>query len=476
MSGPILFLALPLLVAAVCYALRAWRAGSTLLAVGVSLALGLMLVLLPFGESVTVLGQTFVLGGETSLLGRALVLGPSTRLAMGFLFLVGAGSFLLAWRLEPEALFAPVGLAMLGLLSGVLLVRPLVYAALFLEIAVALSIFPLHADPRSSVRSGLRYLTFFILALPGLLVSHWLLERYAITPDQAELLHTATALIGFSFALLLGVVPFHPWVPAVGRDGAPLTTAFLFSAVGGAVWFLLLIYLQTYPWLTGYPQWAAALTTLGMITAATGGLLGTAQRGPGTLMGYAVMVDTGVLLVALGQASHTGLGLGVTTLFARAWSLALMAAGLAGLRIQAQGAPELTALGWRAPWSTIAWMVGGLSLIGFPLTAGFAPRWGVYQLLFATQPAAALVLLLASGGLCVGLLRSFIQLITRPAKPAASESEAQPQETAPRSIEQPIVVILLILFTAGTIALGLFPQLWAGVAAQAGTAFSIFGP
>jgi len=472
-SGPILFIALPMVVAVVSYTLRAWRAAATLLVAGVSLALGLMLVLLPFGEPVTFLGQTFVLGGETSLLGRALVLGPSTRMAMGFLFLVGAGFFLLAWQLEPQTLFAPVGLGMLGLLSGALLIRPLVYAALFLEIAVALSVFPLQADPRAPVRSGLRYLTFFVLALPGLLVSHWLLELYTLTPDQSGLLYMATALIGFSFALLLGLVPFHPWVPAVGRDGAPLMAAFLFTAVGGAVWFLLLTYLQAYPWLTDYPQWAAALTALGVITAVMGGLLGTAQRGAGTLMGYAVMVDTGALLVALGASSHTGLGLGVATLFARAWSLALMAAGLAGLRTQGW---ELTGLSWRAPWSALAWVIGGLSLIGFPLTAGFAPRWGVYRLLFATDPGAALALLLASTGLCVGLLRVFVQLMTRPAKPVGSGAEEQPAGATPHQVEQPIVVILLIVFIVGTVVWGLFPQLWAGAAVQAGAAFPIFGP
>ncbi|HIE37931.1 MAG TPA: hypothetical protein EYP77_02495, partial [Anaerolineae bacterium] len=329
MTGPLLFLLLPMVSAALAYGLRRWRSLPSLLAAGVSLALGLALLWVPFDCTITVFGRELVLGGATDLLGRTLVFEPSARAWMAFLFLTGAALFLLAWRLEPEGLFAPLGLGLLGLLVGVLLVRPLIYAALLLQIAAVLSIFPLQADPRSPVRGGLRYLTFFTLALPGLLVSHWLLDMYAVTPDQAGLLSAATGLIGFSFALMLGVVPFHPWVPAVGRDGGPLASAFLFSASGGTVWFLLLTYLQTYPWLVDHPQWSSVFTVVGVLTAVVGGLLGTARRGPGRLMGYAVMVDTGVLLVGLGQSSRTGVELGAAVVFARALSVALMGAGMA---------------------------------------------------------------------------------------------------------------------------------------------------
>lgn len=477
MIGAILLLLLPILAAVLAYTLRRWRAVSSLLATGVSLTVGVILLLVPFDQPITVLGREIVLGGATELLGRALVFGPSVQAVMAFFFLTGAGLFVLAWHLEPEGLFAATGLGLLGLLSGVLLVRPLIYAALLLQITAVLSIFPLHADPRSPVRGGLRYLTFFTLALPGLLISHWLLDMYAVTPDQTGLLHTATALIGFSFALMLGVIPFHPWIPAVGRDGSPLSSAFLFSVSGGVVWFLLLDYLQTYPWLSDYPQWSSALSAFGLITAAVGGFLGTTRRGPGALMGYGVMVDTGVLLVVLGQSSHLGVELGVAMVFARVWATALMAAGLEGLRAHGDGTDErLVGLGLRAPWSTVALVVGGLSLAGFPPAVGFAPRWSIYRLLFRTQPQSVLVLLLASGGLLVGLLRVLYQLLSRPAKIPGHEGEGQQKEASSKASESPVVVILLILFMAGAVGLGLFPQGLATAAARVGEGFVIFGP
>ncbi len=477
MTGPILFLVLPILAAAVVYSLRQLRMLSSLLSSGISLALGLMLLLLPFGEPVEFFGRTFILGGETALLGRSFILGPSVRSAMAFLFFTGTVFFALAWRLEGETLFVPVALGTLGLLGGVLLIRPLIYAVLLLEIAVTLSIFPLHADPRPPVRGGLRYLTFFTLAMPGLLISHWLLDRYAMTPDQTSLLYLATALIGFSFALLLGIVPFHPWVPAMARDGAPLASAFLFSTIGGTVWFLLLSYLETYPWLIEYSQWSTVLTALGVLTAFWGGLLGTTQRGAGTLIGYAIMVDTGMLLVVLGQSSNLDLGLGMALIMARAWSLALTSAGLAGLRAQSQDEGlELVGLGLRAPWSTISWLVGGLALLGFPLTIGFAPRWGIYRFLFRTQPWAAVVLLLSSAGLLIGLLRLLNQLLTSPAKRQPLTGSEPPELPVPPPSEPRVVVLMQLFLVAGTLVLGFYPQLWANLAARISSSFTMFGP
>lgn len=474
--GPILFMTLPILAGALAYLLRRWPAVPPLLSTGVSLGLGLMLVLVPLDRPVSLLGKEVVLGRGLAVLGRTLVLGPSAQAGLAFLFLSGAGLFLLAWQLESEGLFAPLGLALLGLLSGVLLIRPLVYAALLLQIAVALAVLPLQADPRSPARGGVQFLTFFTLALPGLLISHWLLDTYAVTPDQTGLLSTATGLIGFSFALMLGVVPFHPWVPAVGRDGSPLMVSFLFSAISGSVWFLFLDYLRTYPWLSGYPQWFSVLTACGVGTGLMGGLLGMARRGPGALLGHAVLVDTGLLLVALGESTHLGVNLSMAMVFARVWGVALMGAGLAGLRVRsgpvAQG---VAGLGHLARWSTAALMVGGLSLAGFPPTLGFVSRWSVYRLLFRTQPLTALVLLLASAGLLVGLLRLLFELLSPKPTVLGQEEEEEPSISPLPGEPFPVVVLLILLITA-TISLGLFPQGLMAIATRAGGWFTLVGP
>lgn len=431
------FLAIGLifLLVPITYLLRRWRGVPCLLAAVVSGGLGATMAIVPLDRVFTLAGREFVVGGTTVLLGRSVVFGPLAQTGLTFLFLAGAALFLLAWPLGASEPFVPVGLGGVGLLAAALVVRPLVYAILILELAVAVLVLIL----RNKV-GGAHYLTFFVLALPGPLIAHWLLDMYALTPDQAGLLRTASMLIGLSFALMLGLVPFHPWVPALGRGESPLSIALIFSAVGGTVWFLLLDYLQTYPWVSQSPYWLPALTAMGVGTVVIGGLMGAAPRGWGALLGYAVMVDTGMLTLALIQAGTLGVELERAMMLTRVWGVITAAGGLAAV-----GVGGFPLRGRRSAWGAVALMVGLLTLAGFPPTVGFASRWGLYRLLFRDQPVTALVLLVSSFGPVVGLLRML------PASLAMEASESRGPV--------PLADLLLALMAVGAIGLGLFPQI-----------------
>jgi formate hydrogenlyase subunit 3/multisubunit Na+/H+ antiporter MnhD subunit len=444
---------------AVAYLLRRWRIVPPILTAAVSLGLGLFLIAIPADRPLELFGQDISLQAPIVLLGRELVLNQSDRLAMSFLFFTGAVLFLLAWRFERGDLYAPLGMGILGLLSGVLLVRPLVYAALLLQISAALAVLPLHAEEESSGRGGMRYLTFSTLALPGLLVSHWLLDMYAVSPDQTGLLLTASALIGLSFALLLGLFPFHAWVPAVGSDGSPLMVAFLFSATTGTVWFLLLDYLQTYPWLVAEGQWSSLLSTIGIATAIVGGLLGATRRSLGSLIGYAMMVDTGLAVMALGIGTLRGIGLMIGILFARTLGVIVIAAGMGGLKDRnGEGATLSEGLGRQAPWSAAAVLAGGLSIGGFPLSLGFAMRWALVSEILRSDPATGLTILIISIGPLLGLLQITARLFRRPPKPIPIEEPEEPEEEIPSEPEPVANAVLLLGLGLAVLLLGLFPQ------------------
>ncbi|MCK4473595.1 MAG: hypothetical protein KAW49_17585, partial [Anaerolineae bacterium] len=319
-AGPLLLLIIPLVMAGVVYILLRWVSLSALLAVGTALALGIAVVTLPLDQPVRVYfwGERQIAMGEAvRFLGRELVLEQADRMAMAILFLTAAGLFFLAWRVTPHSLLFPMGLGLLSLLSGALLIRPLIYAVLLIEIAAALSIFALQAEGQSPTRGGMRYLTFTTLALPGVLVTHWLLDRYVLTPDDVGLLNTAAALLAVSFALLLGVVPFHTWVPAVAGDSVSLAGTFVLTINNGAVWFLLLDFLETYPWLSTHPYFGSLFSTAGLAMIVVGGLLAPAQRRLGPLMGYGALVDSGGALIALGMHSRLGLTLVLLSLLVR---------------------------------------------------------------------------------------------------------------------------------------------------------------
>jgi formate hydrogenlyase subunit 3/multisubunit Na+/H+ antiporter MnhD subunit len=265
-------------------------------------------------------------------------------------------------------------------------------------------------------------------------------------------------LLGFSFALWLGVVPFHTWVPAVVRDSVPLAGIFVLTVGGDAVWFLLLDFLETYSWFSSHSDFGAFVSTAGMAMIVVGGLLAAAQRRLGSLIGYAALIDTGAALTALALNNKTGLALILLSLFVRPFGLALRAAGLSGLRSLAGGDDSLNVLqgiGWQAPWSTAALVVGGISIAGLPVSAGFIWRWALYRALAPASPGYAVLLVLASTGVLVGLWRGMSILIERPRSP---ENRSVISPRRPEGWLTAAVVIVVILVCVGV---GLFPQILA---------------
>jgi formate hydrogenlyase subunit 3/multisubunit Na+/H+ antiporter MnhD subunit len=477
-AGPLLLLVLPLAMAGIVYILLRWSSLSALLSVGTALALGVAVVTLPLDQPVHLgRGRQIALGEAVILFGRELVLEQADRIAMAFLFLTAAGLFFLAWRVTPHSLLFPMGLGMLSLLSGALLIRPLIYAALLVEIAAAFSVFALQAEGQLPTRGGLRYLTFTTLALPGLLVTHWLLERYVLTPDETGLLNMAATLLAISFALLLGVVPFHTWVPAIAGESVPLAGAFVLTISNGAVWFLLLDFLETYPWLSRYPRFESLAFTAGLAMVIVGGLLASAQRRLGPLVGYAALMDSGAALIALAMNSRLGVTLTFLSLLMRPFGLILMAAGLSGLWARSGGDDSFDALrglGWKAPWSTAALVFGGFAVSGLPVSAGFVWRWALCRALSPSSPGSALCLLVAGVGVMVGVWRGLSVLLARPRLPKDRSvvSLGSSGDTSEGWLTAAVMAVAILC----CVGVGLFPQVVAPLAVRLAEAYTFFTP
>ncbi|MFW6115563.1 MAG: proton-conducting transporter membrane subunit [Chloroflexota bacterium] len=474
-AGLLLFLALPLALAGVVYALRRWGTLSSLLSIGATLALGIIIVVLPLGRTVELWDRQIVMGGTLSFLGRELVLEDVDRLAIAVLYLTAAGIFALAWPASPRSMLFPVGLGLLSLLSGSLLIRPLIYAVLLAQVAIALSIFALQPEERGPTRGGLQYLSFSLLALPGLLLSHWLMGRYALTPDDVALLDASAVLLALSFALLLGSVPFHMWVPSAVSESEPLAGAFILTVNNGAIWFLLLTFLETYPDLSAYPGFPSLASIAGLGMVVVGGLLAASQRRLGRLVGYGALVDSGIALVALGMASERGLSLVMLGLLVRPFGVVLMATGLKGLRSLSGGDDSLETLrglAWDAPWCTLAFLIGALSLAGVPVTAGFAGRWALYRALAPTDLGAVLLMMLATLGVMIGVWRALSVLLAHPEPADDAAGPAQREGAAPAWLMAGLVVSA----AAASIAVGLFPQLLSPTALRLASLYTFLGP
>lgn len=473
-AGLILFLILPVAVGALVYGFQRWGRVVVVLSVGVTTALGVAIVMLPLGRTVTLWGRQIVMGGSVSFLGRDLILEDADRIAIAFLYLTAAAVFALAGQASSRRLIFPVGFGMLSLLSGSLLIRPLIYGVLLLEMAISLSMLALQVEGAPHGQGVLQYVSFSLLAMPGLLLVQWLMDRYAVTPDNVALRETAVALLAFSFAILLGSVPFHMWLPSMADDGDPFASAFVLTVNHGAIWFLLLAFLEAYPDLTTHARFGSLVSGAGIAMVGVGGVMGAAQQRLGRLMGYGALIDAGVGLVAFSVFSQQGLAISLLCLLVRPIGLVLMASGLAGLRAlggRDGGIERLCGVARQAPWSTLAFVAGGVSLSGLPVSAGFAGRWALYRALSPAQLTSALIMMGGSVGLMTGVWRSLSVLLVREDRPSEEIEGAAAAGERGR-----IKAIVVALFVAASAILGLAPQLLAPIATRLAGLYTFFAP
>jgi formate hydrogenlyase subunit 3/multisubunit Na+/H+ antiporter MnhD subunit len=306
------------------------------------------------------------------------------------------------------------------------------------------------------------------------------------------LLQSATVLLGLSFAILLGAVPFQAWLSTVATDGSPPVVTFLFTVNMGAVWFMLLAYLESYAWLGQQALFGPLFTTVGLLMMMIGGSLAAAQRRLGRLIGYAILVDNGAMFMALGTRQVAGVALLVMMLMARPLALGLMTMGLDGLKRLSGGddstadsnpssATTLKGAGWRAPWRAIAFVVGGIALAGFPLSLNFAARWGLYRVISETSLFEAMLALMGCAGVMMGVINVartlFAPLPKTPAQERAATQEhpATQEPTVKNGKREDLVVLILIMVLIGaTLALGIFPSAVSQIALQMAEGFTFF--
>ena len=395
-----LVMLVPLATAPLVYLLRSRSALAAPLASAVSLAMAGFIMRLP-EDTIWVVG-------------RGLALCPLNRFVLALAFATSAALFLAASLVPQGWSFPPFGLVILALLSAAALYKGLSVAILHFWMAGALAIPVIQGGRRGSTRGALRYLVMLTLAMPILLVAAWLLDLHLLEPENVALVKPSVLLLAMGFGILMAAVPFHSWVPTLAADAPPLVTAFVLGPLSSVAFLIFMSIFPHHTWLLSDPRMPRLLVLAGLLMAMIGALLSPFQRSLGRLLGYAALCDAGVILVGLGTFSGVGWTGVLFHLLHRATALFLASTGLAFIRHLAGGRDTVEGVrgvGWRALPAALAWLWGGLSLAGLPLTDGFVGRWVICRALAREDLALALTLLLAGGGVGMGFLRTWASLM-----------------------------------------------------------------
>jgi len=432
--SPLWLIILPLATAPAIFVIRRRGRLAGLLAALSTLITVRLCLSMPFDWSIDVLG-------------RDISLQPPGRVFLACIFLLATIYLIYASFLSQGRAFCYLILVIMALLAAVTMLQSSVVAVLLLEITVIFMVLIVQSDSQRSVRGTLYYLIAMGMAGPLLLVMVHLTQMRALNPVDNVLPQTAAFLLVLGGAALLGAVPFHAWLYNVGIEGSPLVVGFITSIAHGVIFFKLLGLLREFPWLIRDGNVLLLMLIVGLASVIMGGLLSFFQKELSGVFAWLVLFDTGCLLIGLSATSVEGLAV-VAFLWAnRAISVTLIGMGMGMLRKERElhSFRDLNGIIWQKPFSVLAIAIGGLSLTGFPLTAGFTARWLVVQSLPAGSQRWAVILIIAGATASIGRLR---WLAATAGRSSERTSEGEPW----------IFRILVILLLAANILSALYPQ------------------
>jgi formate hydrogenlyase subunit 3/multisubunit Na+/H+ antiporter MnhD subunit len=448
---------LPLLAAAAAFFLRRMPIVKIAVAGGICL-LGIAVLAQPIDA--TFLGVD--IDGRLNLLGRAMQVHEQDRLALLILFSCAALLLIASWHTPQNWNFAPVGMLMLSVLSAALMVRPVQYAGLIFVIAGALGALMIQAeqDERASTLGARRYLVSSVLALPAFLGAGYLAQRAASSIDSTASFEPAVVLLLLGAGLVMGALPLFTWVYSAAQDAPPLTTAFLGTVGVGSASFLLLTFIHEFDWFHASEVMPTVLRTSGVLLLLTAVALGWTHRSLSRLMGSALLLDLGCVLLAAAGRTQQGAEAITFGIVARTLSMALF--GIGAARLRERGGDDFDALrgiGAREIWSTLAICIGGLSLAGFPATIGFVSAWTSMRVP-GVEVETIVIIVIAGISIAVGILRALSALFDD------AEEKFSIEQAQTRS-ERWTIGILVVL----VLGLGFYPELIIPLVQAAAAAF-----
>jgi NADH:ubiquinone oxidoreductase subunit 2 (subunit N) len=470
MIVPLIFLAVPLGMAAIAYVFRPFVWVQAILAALTAAALTLLAVQIPLNTVAVFLGRDVSFNSSWIVLGRSFTFSETERPALIFIYLTSLVFFLVSGAAKPSHSFVPVGLVMLSFMAGTIFVQPFLFAALFIEMIAAFAVLMLSDTEHRNTRGALRLLVFVTMAIPFILLAGWQLEGLAASPEDTSLLVRASLMLNIGLIILLAIVPFHSWIPTIADDSSPIASAFVFTVVQAAVLFFMLKFFAQYDWMRNNAGEFVILRFGGLALVLAGGIMAFAQRRFGRLMGYSVMVDLGATLLAISVSGSAGLSVALSIVAIRGLSLAVWGVGLGWIRAHSRKPnsddfDDIEGLAWEMPFATAALILGGLSLAAVPLTAGFTSRWALFRLLAADDFRVAALLLAASVSIVLAYARGIAALFKRP----PLEEGIVTEPVGPR--EGQAATVFLSLGVVAILILGVFPQWLLPAVAQAAGAF-----
>ncbi len=302
---------------------------------------------------------------------------------------------------DRRALFYTAFILSLTGLLGISITGDVFNVFVFLEISSlsAYSMIALGQD-RRALTAAFQYLIMGSVGATFIVIGIGLL--YVVTGtlgmrDLAELIPqvlasgegTRTIAVAFTFltvgiTLKLALFPLHLWLPNAYTYAPSAVTAFMASTSTKVSVYLLLRFFFTIfgaDFSFGQMRLNMVLMPLALIAILAMSLVAIYQANVKRLLAFSSVAQIGYMVLGISFGSVLGLTAGILHLFNHALmkGALFMALGCVMYRVGSVRLDKMAGLGKTMPWTMAAFVGGGLSLIGVPLTVGFVSKWYLVQ-------------------------------------------------------------------------------------------------
>lgn len=291
-------------------------------------------------------------------------------------------------------------LAQCGLL-GIAVTGDVFNLFVFLEISsLASYILISQSANRRALVAAYQYLIVGTLGATFLLIGIGLLWAMTGTLNMADLAvrlpeveHTRAVYTGFAFimvgaAIKLALFPLHLWMPNAYTYAPSMVSAFLAATATKVGVYVMLRFAFTVfgqEFTFGELPFALSLGVLAVAAILVGSVTAILQVNAKRLLAYSSVAQIGYMVLGVCTLTVTGLTAANLHLFNHALMKGALFLALGCVMFRAGGVKlgDLQGMGRRMPWTMAAFVIGGLSLVGVPLTAGFVSKW--YLVLAAVE-------------------------------------------------------------------------------------------
>ncbi|MBW1904645.1 MAG: NADH-quinone oxidoreductase subunit N [Deltaproteobacteria bacterium] len=279
---------------------------------------------------------------------------------------------------------------------------------------------------------------------------------------DATLSVLALAMLIVGLAFKLGVVPFHMWVPDSYEGAATPVTTFMSVVVkAAAVAVMLRVLVGAFgdPASMGlYTGWTPIIALLAVATMVYGNLAALAQTSVKRMLAYSSVAHAGYILVGVAAVHEAGsFAVSSVLYYVAAYTVSNVLAFGSLILMGSKGKEavsydDLAGAGRRHPMAAFPFVIGVLSLLGMPPTAGFFGKYYVFSA--AVQAGGpmiwvAVIGLLASAVGAYYYLKVIVYLFMR--EPEEDQAIAVPMQSI-------YVTVALVLAGYYVVKMGITPS------------------